>query len=174
MRFLATLPLLLVPPVEPPSVELWSVGPVQATTITRPSPRSDLADSLEVLHAWDARRARAWAGADPSALRSLYVRGSAAGRADVRLLRAYEQRGVVVRHLVTQVFAVRVQHRDAETLRLTVFDRVAGGQVVHAGQKTPMRSSRPVTRTVTFRRVWGSWRVGGVSRSGRGPHAARP
>ena len=166
MRFLATLLLLVAP-----AVELASVEPVETT---RPSPRSDLADSLEVLHAWDARRARAWAEVDSDALRALYVRGSEAGRADVRLLHAYEQRGIVVRRLVTQVFAVRVQHRDDETVRLKVFDRVAGGEVIHAGQPADMRSSRPVTRTVTFRRVSGSWRVSGVSGSGRGPHAARP
>ena len=77
------------------------------------SPRADLVDALEVLHAWDTRRARAWAEADADALRALYVRGSAAGRADVRLLRAYAARGLVVRRLVTQVFAVRVLRSDA-------------------------------------------------------------
>jgi hypothetical protein len=169
MRFLATLALLLVPAVPSASVE-----PVETS---RPAPRAALTDALEVLHAWDARRARAWAEADPDALGALYVRGSEAGRADVRLLRSYEQRGVVVRRLVTQVFAVRVQGRDATTLRLSVFDRVAGGEMVHAGQTTELRSSRPVTRTITFRHVSGSWRVSGVcgvSGSGRGPRAARP
>ena len=74
--------------------------------------RSELVDALEVLHEWDVRRARAWARADLDALRALYVRGSGAGRADVRLLRAYRARGLVVRRLVTQVFAVRVLRSD--------------------------------------------------------------
>ncbi len=183
MRFLATLAVLVVPalpPVAQPSVEpaepmaaveLASVEPAEAT---RSTPRQVLADALEVLHAWDARRARAWADVDPDALRALYVHGSVAGRADVRLLHAYEQRGVVVRRLVTQVFAARLQRRDAGTLRLSVFDRVAGGVVIHEGQTTALRSSRPVTRTITFRALDGSWRVSGVSGSGRVPRAARP
>ena len=36
----------------------------------------------------------------------------------------------VVRRIVTQVFAVQVLRSDASTLRLRVFDRVAGGEVV--------------------------------------------
>jgi hypothetical protein len=94
------------------------------------APRADLAGALEVLHSWDARRAEAWAATDVVALRSLYVRGSGAGRADVRLLRAYEARGFVVRRLVTQIFAVSVLHRDLAWLRLGVFVGVAGGVVV--------------------------------------------
>src|SRR4051794_14158665 len=97
MRALAVVPLLVA-----------LVLPVPAEA----APRPGLLAALDVLHGWDDRRAEAWAGADESALRSLYLPGSAAGQADVGMLRAYEQRGVVVRRLVTQVFAVRVLRRD--------------------------------------------------------------
>jgi hypothetical protein len=171
MRFLTALPLLLAlaTPVSAPVSAMVSAPPVETTT----SPRSEVADALDVLHIWDSRRARAWAEMDSGALRSLYVHGSEAGRADVRLLRDYAARGLVVRRLVTQVFAVGVLHRNSTTVRLRVFDRVAGGEVVHDGHTVALRSSRPVTRTVTLRRVAGSWHVAGVSGSVRGPRGAQ-
>lgn len=147
-----------------------TAAPVQVAAVAR---RPGLVEALVVLHGWDARRSRAWAAGDAQALGSLYVRGSAAGRADVRLLRAYGARGVVVRRIQTQVFAVRVLHRDIRTLGLRVFDRVAGGELVLDGHATALRSSRPVTRNIEFRRVTGEWRVVAISDSGRGPRAAR-
>jgi len=181
MRYLAVLPLLLsmCTPGAPtdnhsggqsdpkPEARPAATSPVAATRI-------DLANALEVLHGWDTDRARAWAQADLMALRALYVRGSGAGRADVRLLRAYRARGLVVRRLETQVFAVRVLRTTDASLRLRVFDRVAGGVVLDNGQVTPLRSSRPVTRTITFRLDSGSWRVSEISGSGRGPRAGSP
>ena len=144
--------------------------PVVDRVDTAPSARSDLVEALEVLHSWDDRRADAWAGADAEALRSLYVRGSAAGRADARLLRAYADRGLVVRRLVTQVFAVRILDRDATRLKLSVFDRVAGGEVLQDGRVVALRSSPPVTRTVVFRLVSGRWLVASVREAPGSPH----
>ena len=175
MRFLAVLPLLVsmcAPAAQPGAHPAAPADAQRATSVA--TTRTELAETLAVLHDWDAHRARAWAQADPGALRALYARGSAAGRADVRLLGAYHARGLVVRRLVTQVFAVRVLTSDATSLRLRVFDRVAGGEVLEHGDVVPLRSSRPVTRTITFRLVTGTWRVSGVSGSGRGPRAARP
>ena len=169
MRILAVLPLLasLCAPVVKPADE-----PVVASHAA--TTRTHLVEALAVLHSWDGHRAGAWARADPDALRALYVSGSAAGRADLRLLRAYRARGLVVRRLVTQVFAVRVLRRTGSVLRLRVFDRVAGGEVLEHGTVVPLRSSPPVTRTITFRLDSGTWRVSEVSGSGRGPRAARP
>lgn len=163
MRLLAVLVLLLV----------TVAGPFASaeTTVEPPARRGELVEALEVLHAWDGQRARAWAGVDAPALRSLYVRGSSAGRADVRLLRAYAARGLVVRRIVTQLFAVRVLRRDASAMRLRVFDRVAGGEVVRDGHTLALGSSRPVTRDVELRLGRKGWRVASVSGSGRGPHA---
>jgi hypothetical protein len=136
--------------------------------------RVDLVNALEVLHDWDAHRGRAWARADPVALSGLYTHGSRAGRADVQLLHAYRARGLVVRRLETQVFAVRVLRTTEAALRLRVFDRVAGGELLGHGKATSLRSSHPVTRTITFRLDGGTWRVDEISGSGRGPRAARP
>ena len=122
-----------------------------------------------MLHEWDVRRARAWARTDPDALRALYVRGSGAGRADVRLLRAYRARGLVVRRLVTQVFAVRVLRSDGSALQVRVFDRVAGGEVLDHGEVKPLRSSPPATRTITFRRDAGDLAGGRGQRLGSSP-----
>ena len=168
MRILAVLPLLasLCAPAVP------AAQPVPEARSA--STRSELVEALEVLHKWDVRRARAWARADLDALGGLYVRGSGAGRADVRMLRAYRARGLVVRRLVTQVFAVRVLRSDMAALQVRVFDRVAGGEVLDHGDVVPLRSSPPATRTITFHRGAGGWRVADVSDSGRAPRAARP
>ena len=169
MRILAVLPLLvsLFAPAAHPAAQAASAAP-------SPTTRSQLVEALDVLHEWDVRRARAWARTDLDALGALYVRGSGAGEADVRLLRAYRAHGLVVRRLVTQVFAVRVLRSDGTALRVRVFDRVAGGEVLDQGGVKPLRSSPPATRTITFRRDAGTWRVAEVSDSGRAPHAARP
>jgi hypothetical protein len=180
MRFLVVLlPLTMCAPAAQPEARpearqeaqpsAQSTATSAATTVRR-----GLVEALDVLHEWDTARARAWAEGEPGALRSLYVRGSGAGRADLRLLRDYRARGLVVRRLATQVFAVRVLHRDPSSLRLRVFDRVAGGEVVGNGDVAPLRSSRPVTRTITFRLDSGAWRVGAVNDSGRAPRGARP
>jgi hypothetical protein len=172
MRFLAVLALLVVLGLSvssaPPPVPT-------ATVVTVPiaAPRADLAAALAVLHAWDGRRAQAWASGDPRALRSLYVRGSEAGRADAGLLAAYTARGIVVRRMVTQVFAARVLRQSPGSYRLRVFDRVAGGELVREGKVGRLPSSRPVTRVLELRRRPEGWRVVSVSDSGRGPRGAR-
>lgn len=171
MRFLATLPLLLpvtmaqpVPPAADRVVHPVAHPAFQPASRTLEAPRrADLVEALEVLHEWDARRARAWAAVDAAALRSLYVPGSGAGRADLRLLRAYADRGVVVRRIVTQVFAVQVLRSDAPVMRLRVFDRVAGGEVMHAGHEEALGSSRPAIRAVELRPGPVGWRVASVS-----------
>ncbi len=181
MRFLAVLPLLVsmcAPAAQPGAQPGAQPDDTSAPMTSTAATRTDLVDALEVLHDWDARRARAWAESDPAALQALYVPGSAAGRADVRLLRAYWARGLVVRRLVTQVFAVRVLSSDGSSLRLRVFDRVAGGEVLEHGDVVPLRSSRPVTRTVSFRRDTGTWRVAAVIGTATGwapaPRAGSP
>jgi hypothetical protein len=169
MRILAVLPLMasLCAPAAHPADQ--PVGEVRSVTT-----RSELVEALEVLHDWDVRRARAWARADFDALRALYVRGSGAGHADARMLRAYRARGLVVRRLVTQVFAVRVLRSDGTALQVRVFDRVAGGEVLDHGDVVPLRSSPPATRTITFHPGAAGWRVADVSDSGRAPRGARP
>ncbi len=49
--------------------------------------------AADVLRAWDEQRAAAYADGSVPRLRRLYVAGSAAGRADARVLRGYRARG---------------------------------------------------------------------------------
>jgi hypothetical protein len=135
-------------------------APVEAPApVARTVTDARVGPALAVLHGWDTRRLAAWRRSDPRDLRHLYVRGSAAGAADLRLLREYDDHGLVVSELRTQVFGVRVVRRERGLLRLRVFDRVAGGVLVRAGEQVPLRSSRPVTRELELRRVRGAWRL---------------
>jgi len=151
---------------------LVSVGLVQAGIGHEPAPTAAPASApasaparsqaLDVLHGWDDARSDAWATGDVGALRRLYVAGSAAGRADVRLLRRYLARGLVVRQLRMQVFAFHVVRRDAGILRVRVTDRVAGGVAVAGRHRLRLPVDRPTTRTIALRRVAGAWRVASV------------
>ena len=147
---------------------LAAVGLLQAGIGHDPTPTAALASAparspaLDVLHGWDDARSHAWATGDAAALRRLYVAGSAAGRADVRLLRRYLARGLVVRHLRMQVFAVRVMRRDDGILRMRVTDRVAGGVAVTGRHRLRLPVDRPTTHTIVLRRVAGAWRVASV------------
>ncbi len=134
--------------------------------------RTHLVRALEVLHTWDARRAAAWARQDDRALKALYVPGSSVGRVDERLLRAYADRGLVVRRIRTQVLAVEVLDLRRGTLLLRVRDRVAGGALVRDGRVRPLQPTRPVTRRLQFRLRVGQWRLARSTEVtwARGPH----
>ncbi len=126
-------------------------------------------DALSVLHAWDARRLRAWRRADPRALGRLYGPGSATGRADVRLLREYADHGLVVRDLRTQVFALRVLSRSPLLVRLRVTDRLAGGTAVRDERPLSLPATPPAVRVVELRRPTADapWQVQETTRVGR-------
>jgi hypothetical protein len=143
---------------QPPAVERALSGE-RASSVER---SRDLLAASAVLHAWDARRESAWASSDPAALRALYVPGSRAALRDVRLLREYDERRLVVRRLVTQVFELEVLHMDLRHLRLRVVDRVAGGWV--GGR--PLGTTRPAARLIGFRRAGSSWQVVSVTEPG--------
>ncbi|NYE38675.1 hypothetical protein F4692_003825 [Nocardioides cavernae] len=113
-----------------------------------------------VLAAWDARRARAWAEADVRGLARLYVEGSRAGRADVRLLRHYRERGLRVEGLTTQVLALEVVERGPRRLELVVTDRVVGGEAVGGATAVALPGDRASTREVVLvRGAGGAWQV---------------
>lgn len=126
---------------------------VTAVIIAGPSPSA-------LLHAWDERRAEAWSQADPAVLRDLYVAGSAAGRADVAMLRSWRARGLRVDHLELQLLAVQPLRRSPGRIVLDVTDRVAGGAAAPIGLALPRDlASR---HTVVLRLVAGEWRVAAV------------
>jgi hypothetical protein len=114
---------------------------------------------LRVLSEWDRLRSEAYASGDVAALRALYASGSATGRRDVELLRAYADRGLSVREMRMQVLACEVRFASAQRLRLVVTDRLQ--EAVVAGVRLPVdRASR---RVVTFVRPGGRWVVAEVS-----------
>lgn len=119
-------------------------------------------DPRSVLAAWDERRAAAWAAGDRSALRRLYVPGSAAGRADRAMLRRWTDRGLRVVGLRVEVRALEVVAESHAWLRVRVTDRVAAGRAVGRGVDTALPRDRATTRSVTLVRVAGEWRVGEV------------
>jgi hypothetical protein len=118
------------------------------------------ADPAAVLAAWDVRRAAAWADGDPVRLRDLYVQGSRAGAADVRLLRRYLDRGLTVRGLRTQVLGLEVLRRADRRLVLLVTDRTVGGEAVGAaGTSVGLPADRASTRRVVLVRAGERWLV---------------
>lgn len=121
-----------------------------------PSPRPEVA-AARVVHAWDAQRADAWASQDVGALRSIYTPRSAAGRADVAMLRAWRARGLRVEGLQTQLLSVSVRVQADDRLVVDLVDRVAGGVVVPGGSALP--ADRPTAHTLVLRRIAGEWRV---------------
>lgn len=137
---------------------------VRASLVPSAEPRSsdDLADALGVLRAWDARRAAAWRAKDPAVLRALYVPGSSALAGDLALLRAYADRGLVVRRLEAQVFAAQVLHRSPRVLRLRVHDRTSATVRGGSGQES-VRVSDPAQRILELRRIGAAWRMASVS-----------
>jgi hypothetical protein len=126
-----------------------------------------------VLADWDARRAQEWARGDATRLEQLYVAGSRAGAADVRLLLRYAERGLRVTGLQTQVVDLDVLDRTERRLHLVVTDRVVGGVAVGRGAGVPLPVGRPSTRHVVLVRTGGTWLVDRVSEQSRGqPRAA--
>lgn len=132
---------------------LLGLGPAPAA----PADPADPADPAAVLHAWDDRRAAAWAAGDVIALRSLYTPRSAAGRVDAAMLRAWRARGLRVAGMRTQLLAVDVRRRSPDRLVLAVTDRLAGA-VVEPG-RLGLPRDLPSRHVVTMRRVAGEWRV---------------
>ncbi len=112
-----------------------------------------------ILTAWDERRAAAWAESDAEALASLYVAGSRTGRADVRLLRDYRDRGLRVEGLTTQVLALEVVERSAARLVLVVTDRVVGGEAVGGALPIALPADRASSRRIVLVREGREWFV---------------
>ncbi len=121
---------------------------------------------IELLRAWDARRAEAWARGSPHLLRPLYTHGSQAGRRDRAMLRAWVGRGLTVTDLHTQLLAVRVLGRTASSWTLQVTDRVVGGTAAADGHRWPLPRDGATSRTVRLRWVQGAWRVAAVLPAG--------
>ena len=112
-----------------------------------------------ILAAWDERRSGAWAAGDVEALRRLYADGSRTGAADVRLLRHYLARGLVVEGMATQVLALEVVDRAQSRLVLLVTDRVVGGRAVGGTAPVALPADRASTRRIVLVRAGERWVV---------------
>lgn len=128
------------------------------------SPPVTLTDPAHVLRAWDGRRAKAYAAGDPTALRALYLPGSAAGGRDIDLLRDYTDRSLRVVGLQTQLLTVHVRRRVPGRLVLRVTDRVTGATAIGRGARVRLPASAPRARQVTLVRRDGRWVVAAVRR----------
>lgn len=148
--------------VVPPSAP-GSAGPAGSTAAAAGEP-APLA-AAEVLRDWDRARSRAFADGDAAALRTLYVRGSAAGRADLEVLRAYVRRGLTVTGMEIQLLAVEVLHESSTRLRLRVADRLTGAvALARDGSATRLPDDSASTRVVELVRSGeaAGWRVASV------------
>ena len=153
---LASLGVVLAGVVLPTGELAVGRPPVRAAARTDPA--------ASVLGAWDRRRAAAYEIGSVRALRSLYVAGSRAGRADLRLLGGYLARGFVVRGMRMQLLAVSVLDRDETTWRLRVTDRLTGAVAVGGRGEVALPADAPSTRTVTLvRGRYARWTVSEVS-----------
>jgi hypothetical protein len=149
----------------------WDRGAGRADRTTpvasAPAGRGADATPLGVLHDWDSHRARAYATVRPQRLRELYVPGSAAGRADVALLRRYQRRGLRVTGMCTQVLSVAVLEHRSDLWRLRVADRLVGAVAVGHGGRTVLPRDRPSEHEITLMRAGESgWRVAEVREVG--------
>lgn len=118
--------------------------------------------ALNVLRAWDARRAAAWATGDTAALRVLYTPSASAGDRDVAMLRAYRQRGLRVEGLETQVVRVRVVTHQPDRLVVDVVDRLAGSVAVGSEGRVRLPRGAAIQHRITFVHRAGEWRVARV------------
>lgn len=116
-----------------------------------PQPRPEVV-AASVVHDWDDRRAAAWTAGDMAALRALYVPGSAAGRADARLLRVWRHEGRRPERLEMQLQCVAVRRAERRGLVVVVTDRVVG-----------VGADRPSTWRLRLVVRGGEWRMVQVS-----------
>lgn len=147
----------------------------EPVVVTDPPPAAEPRPEVtaaEVLAAWDADRASAWADGDVRRLRALYTAGSVAGERDAAMLQQWLDRGLVVRDLHTQVLALDVVSRTPDRWILTVTDRVVGGVAGGRATRTALPKDWATTRTVTLRHVVDRWLVASVR--GTLATAARP
>jgi hypothetical protein len=128
------------------------------------------ATASAVLHEWDDRRAAAWSAGDLEGLHALYVPGSAAGRTDVAMLRAWSERGLRVEGMRMQLLDLDVRRVSASRLDLVVTDRLTGAVAVGPGVRLRLPRDRATTRRVVLVREGGEWRV---AQSVEGASAAR-
>jgi hypothetical protein len=141
--------------------------------VTAPARSRRAVHAVGVLEEWDRSRAAAYSSGDVAALRRLYARGATVGRNDVRVLRDYVERGLVVRDLALQRSEVDVLASSDRRLRVALLERLAAATVVAADGEASLPADRLERRVVTLVRRGQRWQVAAVAPVTR-PGAGRP
>ena len=143
----------------------WTWGAHQPAA-ARVAPAASAArgqDWRGVLDALDARRAQAFARAEPGLMSQVWLAGSAADsqdRASVDRLRSDRRTAVGVRHVVT---AAQVLVVGPDRVELSVVQHLGAQQVLRDGRVLERRpAGRPARCTVVLVRAAGGWRVAEV------------
>ncbi|MCL8251709.1 hypothetical protein AERO_09970 [Aeromicrobium fastidiosum] len=140
---------------------LWVL--LVAVRVLSPSPDDQWAVRLAAL---DDVREQAFASADASLLRDVYVEASAARRPDARLIAAYARRGGRVVGAELRVLDCRVVREGRHRVRLEVVDQLGPARVRwDDGTSTALPRDRPTRRAVTLVRSPGQdaqWRIAGT------------
>ena len=132
--------------------------------VAGPATGSPETAALRVLRGWDERRAAAYARGSVRGLRELYVPGSEAGAADLRVLRLYQARHLRVSGMRMQVLGLVVLRTRPRAWRLRVTDRLVGATAVGAAHRLRLPHDRASTRVVSLMRGGdGRWRVATVA-----------
>lgn len=148
-----------------PVIAVPDAPPTSPDNQQTPPTASPGAEALAILHAWDVRRAGAWAAGDVRALGELYTEASEAGRRDRAMLRRWVDRGLHVREMRVQVIGAQARVHTNEQLILVVTDRLAQAEAVgaaRAGVRHLLPQDTASTWTVSLRKIAGEWRVESV------------
>lgn len=137
-------------------------------------------DGAAVVRAWDAARSSAYARGDATALRALYVDGSALGEQDVAVLAAYDERGLRLHGVGFELVDARVAETSTDRVVVVVTERLQRADVrrvdgTPTGVRTP--AAAPVERELTFAGGGdggqdggeAGWRLAGIRPSGPAP-----
>lgn len=133
-----------------------------ATPARGPAPghgASHAGATLDLVRAWDARRAQAWRDGDTVALAALYVRAASAGRADVDHLRQWKAQGWRVERVAPQLLRVAEVERTERRWVVDVTDRLSGVRAIRGKDSVALPSTGISTRRIVFVQRGDAWRV---------------
>lgn len=115
-----------------------------------------------VLGGLDAVRTQAFVSGEETRLRDVYVDRRAA-RADVEVMRSYDERGLRLKGMLLVRESCRVTERSAHRIELDVVDRLGATWVrTAAGARRELPRDRPTRHVVVIERRGDVWRVAAV------------
>jgi hypothetical protein len=153
-----------------PSPRATSTGPTRegnsgppSSSLGAPERASRPAQWIAEFCRLDRARAAAWRTGLPTALRSVYVQGSAALRVDMAALASYRQRGLIVRGVDIRLLSLRLLRHRAGRVWLDVVDQLGNAMAIdRAGRERALPNDRPTRHQIELQRVAGEWRIAAV------------